>query len=93
MLLRCLYGLAKFKKGILYNPLEGIGDYLAKGESQSMKHVAIQQLPGNEFINSKFLIQTDCNRLELLIHMFPRPGNATAKWEQFDFDEAVWIRP
>lgn len=25
------YGLAKFKKGILYNPLEGIGDYLAKG--------------------------------------------------------------
>ena len=88
------YGLAKFKKGILYNPLEGIGDYLAKGESQSMKHVAIQQLP--EMIS---LIRNSSSRpiaigLELLIHMFPRPGELRqAKWEQFDFDEAVWIRP
>ena len=32
--------------------------------------------------------------LELLIHMFPRPGELReAKWEQFDFDEEVWIRP
>ena len=88
------YGLAKFKKGIIYNPLEGIGDYLAKGESQSMKYVEIHQLP--EMIS---LIRNSSSRsiaigLELLIHMFPRPGELRqAKWEQFDFDEAVWIRP
>ncbi|WP_180027698.1 tyrosine-type recombinase/integrase [Acinetobacter sp. YH16032] len=88
------YSLAKFKKGILYNPLEGIGNHLAKGESESMKHVKIHQLP--KMIS---LIRNSSSRpiaigLELLIHMFPRPGELqNARWEQFDFQEAIWIRP
>ena len=88
------YSLAKFKKDLLYNPLEGIRDHLAKGETESMKHVKIHELP--EMIS---LIRNSSSRpvaigLELLIHMFPRPGELRqARWEQFDFAEAVWIRP
>lgn len=88
------YRLAKFKKGILYNPLEGIGEHLPKAESESMKHVTIHELP--EMIS---LIRNSSSRsiaigLELLIHMFPRPGELRqARWEQFDFNEAVWVRP
>jgi len=32
--------------------------------------------------------------LELLIILFPRPGELRmAKWEQFDFKKALWIKP
>lgn len=88
------YKLAKFKKDILYNPLEGIGEHIDKLASESMKHVQIYELP--EMVS---LIRTYSSRpiaigLELLIHMFPRPGELrNARWEQFNFDEAVWIRP
>lgn len=55
-----------------------------------MKHVQIYELP--EMVS---LIRTYSSRpiaigLELLIHMFPRPGELrNARWEQFNFDEAV----
>lgn len=88
------YRLAKFKKGILYNPLEGIGDHLARGESESMKHVQIHQLPQMITLIRSLPSRSTAIGLELLIHMFPRPGELReAKWEQFDFDEEVWIRP
>lgn len=61
-----------------------------------MKHVAvvIQQLPENDFIELKFLIQTDCNRLRTFnTYVSSSRELRQAKWEQFDFVEAVWIRP
>jgi integrase len=88
------YCLAKFKKDIQYNPLEGIGDFLARGESQSMKHVEIHQLPEMISLIRAYSSKRVAIGLELLIHMFPRPGEMRqARWEQFDLDKAVWIRP
>lgn len=88
------YSLAKFKKDILYNPLEGIGEHISRGESESMKHMKIDDLPEMISIIRTYSSRSISIGLELLIHMFPRPGELRqARWEQFDFDEAVWIRP
>jgi integrase len=88
------YNLAKFKKGITYNPLEGIRDHLSKGPTKSMKHVKINELPEMISLIRTYSSRTIAIGLELLIHMFPRPGELRqARWEQFSFDQALWIRP
>lgn len=88
------YSLAKFKKDILYNPLEGIGDHISRGESESMKHVKIDDLPEMISIIRNYSSRSISIGLELLVHVFPRPGELRqARWEQFDFDAAVWVRP
>lgn len=88
------YKLAKFKKDILYNPLEGIGEQLARVESVRMKHVKITELPRMIYLIRESSSRSVAIGLELLIHMFPRPRELRqARWEQFNFQEAVWLRP
>lgn len=91
---RNAYDLAVFRDKANYNPLVGITKFLDKGESDNMKHVAINELPEMLEKIRGYKSQEISIGLELLIHMFPRPGELRqAKWEQIDFKEKVWIRP
>lgn len=91
---RNAYDLAVFKDKIKYNPLNGINKFLDKGEKENMKHVEINELPEMLHKIRNYSSQEISIALELLVLMFPRPGELRlAKWEQFDFEERVWIRP
>lgn len=91
---RNAYDLAVFKDKANYNPLVGITKFLDKGEGDNMKHVGINELPEMLHKIRAYRSQEISLGLELLILMFPRPGELrNAKWEQFDFEERVWIRP
>lgn len=88
------YNLAKFKGTIEYNPLENIYEFLSKKKSENMKHVSIDELPELIFTIRNYSSRSIAIALELMIHMLPRPQEMRlAKWEQFNFEEAVWIRP
>lgn len=88
------YDLAKFRGKILVNPLDGIIKHLDKGSKGNMKHVSLTELP--QLVR---FIRTYTNRhtaiaLELLVLLFPRPQELRyAKWEDFDFDRKIWIKP
>lgn len=88
------YDLAKFRGQIASNPLDGILKYLDKGSEGNMKHVKIYEVP--KLIQS---IRSYSNKhtaiaLELLVILFPRPQELRyAKWEDFDFDRKIWIKP
>lgn len=91
---RNAYDLAVFKDEIKFNPLTGIQKFLDKSNPGCMKHIPIKELP--EMIGKirEYRSEEISIGLELLIHMFPRPGELRqAQWKQFDFDERVWIRP
>lgn len=91
---RNAYDLAVFKDKIKYNPLIGINKFLDKGNPQNMKHVEINELPTMLAKIRQYRSPEISIGLELLILMFPRPGELRqAKWEQFDFEERVWVRP
>lgn len=91
---RNAYDLAVFKDKIKYNPLIGINKFLDKGNPQNMKHVEINELPAMLAKIRQYRSPEISIGLELLILMFPRPGELRqAKWEQFDFEERVWVRP
>ncbi|WP_104484031.1 tyrosine-type recombinase/integrase [Acinetobacter indicus] len=91
---RNAYDLAVFKDEIKYNPLIGIQKFLDKTNPGSMKYIHIKELPEMVEKIREYRSEEISIGLELLIHMFPRPGELRqAKWEQFDFEERVWIRP
>ncbi len=91
---RSAYDLAKFKGQVISNPLDGINKYLDKTSHGNMKHVEIEELP--KLLN---LIRGYSNRstsiaLELLVILFPRPQELRlAKWEDFDLQKKLWIKP
>lgn len=59
-----------------------------------MKHVEVNELPAMLAKIRQYRSPEISIGLELLILMFPRPGELRqAKWEQFDFEERVWVRP
>lgn len=88
------YNFAKFRGKILVNPLDGILKHLDRGSKGNMKHVCLTELP--QLVR---FIRTYTNRhtaiaLELLVLLFPRPQELRyAKWEDFDFDKKIWIKP
>lgn len=91
---RNAYDYAVFNKEMTYNPLTGIQKFLDKSSSSSMKHIDVKELP--EMVNKirSYRSEEISICLELLIHMFPRPGELRqAQWSQFDFEKCVWIRP
>ncbi|MEN8385353.1 tyrosine-type recombinase/integrase [Acinetobacter towneri] len=91
---RNAYDLAKFRGQIGSNPLDGILKYLDKGSKGNMKHVQIYELP--ELVQSirSYTNQHTAIALELLVLLFPRPQELRyAKWEDFDFDNKIWIKP
>ncbi len=88
------YDYAVYQDRMQRNPVATMKKYLDKGESHNMKHVHIRELP--EMIRRiKSYSRRDTGiGLQLLILMFPRPGELRkAKWEQFDFEKKVWLRP
>ena len=91
---RSSYNLAKFRKKIEFNPLEGMTEFLDKGDRGNMKHVSIDELP--DLIKS---IRIHSSRpiaigLELLVLLFPRPSELRqAIWDDFNLDQAEWIKP
>ena len=91
---RSSYNLAKFRGEITSNPLEGMTEFLDKGDRGNMKHVELYELP--ELIQS---IRTHASRpiaigLELLVLLFPRPSELReAVWDDFNLDQAEWIKP
>lgn len=91
---RNAYDLAVFKDKANYNPLVGITKFLDKVERDNMKHVGINELPEMLDKIRGYKSQEISIGLELLIHMFPRPGELRqAKWDQIDFEDRIWIRP
>ena len=91
---RCAYDLAKFQNKIMFNPLEGITKHLDKYEKGNMKHIELKDLHLLLEKIKNYPKRDLAIGLELLIHMFPRPVELRyAKWNQFDFDEKIWIRP
>lgn len=91
---RNAYDLAKFQGKINFNPLDGINKFLDKGESDNMKHVEIDDLPELIHTIRNYPSRPIAIGLELLALMFPRPKELRlAKWDQFDFKKAIWIKP
>lgn len=91
---RNAYDLAVFKDNTNYNPLNGIAKFLDKNDTESMKHVGLNELPEMLTKIRAYRSENISIGLELLILMFPRPGELRqAKWEQFNLEERVWIRP
>ena len=91
---RNAYELAVFKNKTKYNPLAGINKFLDKKIASNMKHVGLNELPLMLERIRTYKSETISIGLELLILMFPRPGELRqAKWEQFNFEDKVWIRP
>lgn len=91
---RNAYDLAKFHGQIESNPLDGILKYLDKGSKGNMKHVSLQELP--ELVQSirGYRNSHTAIALELLVILFPRPQELRyAKWQDFDFEKKIWIKP
>lgn len=79
---------------ISYNPLARVRKGLANHTAGSMKHVVMDELP--DLVNAirNYRSETTSIGLELLVVLFPRPGELrAARWDQFDFETSVWLRP
>lgn len=88
------YDLAKFRGQIGSNPLEGILKYLDRGSKGNMKHVKLAELPKLVQSIRSYSNQHTAIALELLVLLFPRPQELRyAKWEDFDFERRLWIKP
>lgn len=91
---RSAYDRAKFQKKIMFNPLEGINKQLNSSDGSNMKYVEVHELPQLIHTIRQYPIRSTAIGLELFILLFPRPVELRyAKWEHFDFDNAVWIKP
>lgn len=91
---RNCYDWAKFQERINFNPLEGITKHLDKNQGGNMKFVEMNELPA--LINSirHYPKRDMAIGLELFALLFPRPVELRyATWDQFDLDNAVWIKP
>ena len=79
---------------ISYNPLARVRKGLVNHTSGSMKHVVMDELP--DLVNAirNYRSETTSIGLELLLVLFPRPGELrAARWDQFNFEKAIWIKP
>lgn len=91
---RNAYDYAIHQERMQRNPVATMKKYLDKGESNNMKHIHISELPEMLHKIRSYPSRQISIGLELLILMFPRPGELrNAKWEQFDFDLNIWKRP
>ncbi|WP_160255825.1 tyrosine-type recombinase/integrase [Acinetobacter indicus] len=91
---RSAYNLAKFRKKIKFNPLEGITEFLDSGDKGNMKHVGLEELPNLIRAIRKHPSRPIAIGLELLALLFPRPSELReAVWAEFDLDKAEWVKP
>lgn len=91
---RDIYDYAKVTGRIDYNPLEGIQKYLQQGKKENMAHVSEQELPTLIRAINNYPTMDVRIGLQLLAMLFCRPSELRqAKWNEFDFDHAVWNIP
>ncbi len=91
---RNAYDWAKFQEKIVFNPLEGITRHLDKNNGGNMKFVEMNEFPSLIHAIRRYPKRDMAIGLELFALLFPRPVELRyATWEQFDFDQAVWIKP
>jgi len=91
---RSTYDLAKFRGKLEVNPLEGINQHLQVYKKGSMDYVHFFELPELLSKIREYPKREIAIALELLVLLYPRPSELRlAKWDQFDFERKVWIRP
>lgn len=91
---RNCYDWAKFQEKIISNPVEGITKHLDKHEKGNMKFVEISELSALVQAIRSYPMRNIAIGLELLVLLFPRPVELRyATWDQFDLENAVWIKP
>lgn len=91
---RSAYDRAKFQEKIMFNPLEGITKQLESYEGGNMNFVELYELPTLIYSIRTYPKRNIAIGLELFILLFPRPQELRfAKWNQFNFDRAVWEKP
>ncbi len=91
---RDIYDYAKVTGRIDYNPLEGIQKYLQQGKKENMAHVSEQELPTLIRAINNYPTLDVRTGLQLLAMLFCRPSELRqAKWDEFDFDNALWNIP
>lgn len=91
---RNAYDWAKFRKKIMYNPLEGITKHLDKNTGGNMKFVEIEEFPALIHSIRAYPKRNIAIGLELFALLFPRPVEMRfATWDQFDLEKGVWIKP
>jgi integrase len=91
---RDIYDYAKVTGRIDYNPLEGIQKYLQQGKKENMAHVSEQELPPLLRAINNYPTMDVRIGLQLLAMLFCRPSELRqAKWDELDFDHAVWNIP
>lgn len=91
---RSAYNLAKFKNKIESNPLDGMTEFLNKGDRGNMKHVELDQVGRLIKAIRQHPSRPVAIGLELLALLFPRPSELReAVWGDFNLDQAEWIKP
>ncbi|AGH34747.1 tyrosine-type recombinase/integrase [Acinetobacter baumannii] len=91
---RDIYDFAKVTGRIDYNPLEGIQKYLEQGKKANMAHVDEKELPALLRAINNYPTMDVRMGLQLLAMLFCRPSELRgAKWDEFDFENAVWNIP
>ena len=79
---------------ISYNPLVRVKKGLISHTPGAMKHVEMDELP--DLVNAirGYNSESTSIGLELLVILFPRPGELrAARWDQFNFETKMWLRP
>ncbi|AVH14352.1 tyrosine-type recombinase/integrase [Acinetobacter indicus] len=79
---------------ITYNPLARVKKGLLNHTPEAMKHVEMDELP--DLVNAirGYRSESISIGLELLVMLFPRPGELrAARWDQFNFETKMWLRP
>jgi len=91
---RSAYNLAKFKNKIESNPLDGMTEFLNKGDRGNMKYVELDQVGRLIKAIRQHPSRPVAIGLELLALLFPRPSELReAVWDDFNLDQAEWIKP
>lgn len=93
-LCRDIYGLAKVTGRMEYNPLEGLGKYLDKAQSENMPHVEANELPTLLRAIKNYPTRDISIGLQLLAMLFPRPSELSeAMKSEFQLEDKLWVIP
>lgn len=88
------YDWASISHGFKENPIENLKKRLDKFECNHFKFIEIRELPNLIQSIRSYSKETVSIALELMLILFPRPSELRlAKWEHFDLDHRVWMKP
>ena len=76
------------------NPVREMKGFIGSHKGGNFKFVDLTELPDLVSSIRSYTSRSTAIGLELLLLLFPRPGELRqAKWEQFDFQRKIWIKP